>query len=86
MPAGGSGRSFGEARDTMREIEDYDYDNPGYATGRGGRPVGHFTQVAWEDSRKLGCASCLRNSHEYQPGGEFTKLAKSTGFNDFAVL
>ena len=33
------------------EIDDYDYSDPGYQSG-----TGHFTQVVWVGSTKLGCA------------------------------
>ena len=32
------------------EVSDYDYDNPGFS-GK----TGHFTQVVWKNSTKLGC-------------------------------
>lgn len=33
------------------EIDEYDFSNPGF-----GESTGHFTQVVWKDSSKLGCA------------------------------
>lgn len=33
------------------EIKDYDYSNPGYSEA-----TGHFTQLIWKDSSKMGCA------------------------------
>ncbi|CAF3630373.1 unnamed protein product [Rotaria sp. Silwood1] len=39
------------------EIEDYDFDNPGYSSG-----TGHFTQVIWKQSTKLGVGVGFSNN------------------------
>lgn len=58
------------------EIEDYDYGNPGFASG-----TGHFTQVVWEGSTGVGCgiATCTVSqwnvvvvSCNYSPPGNYT--------------
>mmetsp|Transcript_8027 Transcript_8027/g.20596 ORF Transcript_8027/g.20596 Transcript_8027/m.20596 type:complete len:283 (+) Transcript_8027:204-1052(+) len=33
------------------EIDQYDYGNPGFTGG-----TGHFTQIVWKDTKRLGCA------------------------------
>lgn len=40
------------------EINKYDFKNPGYKSG-----FGHFTQIVWKSSRKLGLgvAKCQKN-------------------------
>jgi hypothetical protein len=35
------------------EISDYDYSNPGFSGA-----TGHFTQVVWKDSTRIGCGVC----------------------------
>ncbi|WLF79351.1 hypothetical protein PVL30_003103 [Lodderomyces elongisporus] len=39
------------------EIKDYDFNNPGYSTA-----TGHFTQVVWKGTTKLGCARVMCNN------------------------
>ena len=63
-----------DAIDTWyNEIRFYNYSNPGYS-----EIVGHFTQMVWKDSSRLGCA--IRNCHnewttyfvcEYDPPGNY---------------
>jgi len=62
------------------EIDDYDYNNPGYSDD-----TGHFTQVVWKNTERIGCAyntkpcSMNVNGHEfnrvyvcqYSPAGNF---------------
>ncbi|XP_028519627.1 uncharacterized protein LOC110254426 [Exaiptasia diaphana] len=45
------------------EIKDYDYDNPGY-----GSKTGHFTQVVWKSSTKLGVGKATADA-----GGGYKK-------------
>ena len=43
------------------EISDYDFNNPGWKSG-----IGHFTQVVWKNSKKLGCGvGCGTSSYCY---------------------
>ncbi|WP_228001170.1 CAP family protein [Nocardia australiensis] len=42
------------------EIKDYDYDNPGFS-----KETGHFTQVVWKSSTKLGAAITCKGSESY---------------------
>ncbi|KAG0662439.1 hypothetical protein C6P45_001092 [Maudiozyma exigua] len=63
-----------DAIDTWyNEIRFYNYSNPGYS-----EIVGHFTQMVWKDSSRLGCA--IRDCHnewttyfvcEYDPPGNY---------------
>ena len=49
------------------EVSKYDYNNPGYQKG-----TGHFTQIVWKDSEKLGCG--ISGSFvvcRYKPQGNF---------------
>ena len=54
------------------EIADYDFDNPGWKSG-----TGHFTQVVWKGSEKLGCGvGCGSNNYcyvtcNYYPAGNY---------------
>jgi hypothetical protein len=58
------------------EIDDYNFANPGFASG-----TGHFTQVVWEGSTAVGCgiATCTVSqwnvvvvSCNYSPPGNYT--------------
>lgn len=56
-------------RDWYDEVREYDFDNPGF-----GMNTGHFTQVVWRGTTKLGCASATCNQGElwvcnYDPPG-----------------
>ena len=46
--------NFGEEATTnwYREINVYDYSHPGFSSR-----TGHFTQMVWKDTTKLGCAA-----------------------------
>ena len=52
------------------EVNDYDFSNPGFKSG-----TGHFTQLVWKGSQKLGCGvGCGSNNYcfvtcNYYPGG-----------------
>ncbi|ANZ73139.1 BA75_00908T0 [Komagataella pastoris] len=55
------------------EIDLYDFNNPGYTPG-----VGHFTQVVWKSTTKLGCAFKYCNDYygtyvvcNYSPPGNY---------------
>ena len=54
------------------EVEDYDFNNPGWKSG-----IGHFTQVVWKGSEKLGCGvGCGSNNYcyvtcNYYPAGNY---------------
>jgi uncharacterized protein YkwD len=52
--AGGSSTNLGSAavQDWYSEIKDYDYNNPGFSSD-----TGHFTQVVWKGSTKVGCGA-----------------------------
>lgn len=45
------------------EIKDYDYNNPGFAHG-----TGHFTQVVWKSTQKVGGAFVSCNGRNRTPG------------------
>ena len=45
------------------EIKDYDYNNPGFAHG-----TGHFTQVVWKSTQKVGGAFVSCNGRNGTPG------------------
>ena len=50
------------------EIDDYDYENPGFSFG-----TGHFTQVVWKGTQKLGCAEVGQfTTCRYEPPGNIT--------------
>ncbi|MEA1947219.1 MAG: CAP domain-containing protein [Thermodesulfobacteriota bacterium] len=48
------------------EIEDYDYNNPGFS-----QDTGHFTQVVWKSSTKIGCATGNGSVCLYEPYGNW---------------
>jgi hypothetical protein len=48
------------------EIEDYDYNNPGFS-----QDTGHFTQVVWKSSTKIGCATGYGSVCLYEPYGNW---------------
>jgi len=48
------------------EIEIYDFKNPGFSSA-----TGHFTQVVWKGSSKLGCG--------YQGGNVVCRYCKEAG-------
>lgn len=50
-PISGENAIKGAIAEWYSEISDYDYKNPGYSS-----ETGHFTQVIWKASTKLGCA------------------------------
>ncbi|KAF2670945.1 PR-1-like protein [Microthyrium microscopicum] len=57
--------------DWYREIRNYNYGNPGFAMN-----TGHFTQVIWRNSRRIGCAvvNCGQGpllTCEYDPPGNY---------------
>jgi len=54
----------------------YNYDSPGYNGG-----TGHFTQVVWKDTTKIGCGykNCGDGCYvvcQYNPAGNFNTAAK----------
>lgn len=58
--------------DWYKEIELYDFNRPGFSAA-----TGHFTQVVWANSRRLGCAlgNCPGKPNlfvcQYDPPGNF---------------
>ncbi|XP_063682831.1 uncharacterized protein LOC134817568 [Bolinopsis microptera] len=53
------------------EISDYDYAKPGFSM-----TTGHFTQVVWESSKKVGCGISTKDSEtwvccNYEPPGNY---------------
>ncbi|XP_070548660.1 uncharacterized protein [Ptychodera flava] len=67
---------FGITKMWYDEIKDYNYDDFKKSTG----VVGHFTQVVWADSSKLGCASTVdikgntQIACEYDPPGNYATV------------
>lgn len=62
------------------EIADYDYDNPGNAI-LGGGPIGHFTQIVWTSTTKVGCGHVgnfvtCRYSPPGNVGGQYADKVK----------
>ena len=63
------------------EIADYDFNNPGWKSG-----IGHFTQVVWKGSEKLGCGvGCGSNNYcyvtcNYYPAGNYLNSFASNVF------
>ena len=44
------------------EIDDYDFNNPGkQKPGRQDKMIGHFTQVVWKKTSKVGCGAAAAN-------------------------
>jgi hypothetical protein len=48
------------------EIDKYDYSNPVFS-----QETGHFTQVVWKDSIKIGCATGYGSVCRYEPFGNY---------------
>ena len=54
------------------EVKNYNYNNPGF-----GMNTGHFTQLVWKSTTKIGCGAACNNSGfcavvcNYYPGGNF---------------
>lgn len=54
------------------EVKDYDFSKPGFSM-----ETGHFTQVVWKDSKKIGAAQQIRRDGRlivvirYSPAGNF---------------
>lgn len=54
------------------EVKDYDFNKPGFSM-----ETGHFTQVVWKDSKKIGAAQQIRGDGRlvvvirYSPAGNF---------------
>lgn len=51
------------------EVKDYDYSKPGFSM-----KTGHFTQVVWKGTKRVGCGRTACNGHplitcEYAPAG-----------------
>ena len=63
------------------EVSEYDFNNPGYKSG-----IGHFTQVVWKNSKKLGCGiGCGSNNYcyvvcNYNPAGNYLNSFGSNVF------
>jgi uncharacterized protein YkwD len=53
----GSGRPEAVTRNWYSEVRDYDYSKPGFSG-----ETGHFTQVVWRASKRLGCGVAVCNS------------------------
>ncbi|XP_077867844.1 uncharacterized protein LOC100375586 [Saccoglossus kowalevskii] len=64
---------FGITKMWYDEIADYNYNDPDSSTG----VIGHFTQVVWAESTKLGCDYALDSNNkvhiacEYEPYGNY---------------
>jgi len=53
------------------EIQYYDFENPSWV-GDEGKAIGHFTQMVWTDSKKLGCGEYEGYvTCRYSPPGNF---------------
>lgn len=53
------------------EIDDYDYNNPGFSFG-----AGHFTQIVWVGTEKVGCAEVGEyTTCRYYPPGNINTAA-----------
>ncbi len=66
--------SFREAVQSW-ESEKADY-NHGTFTGKSRKPIGHYTQIIWKNSTKLGCGQALCNGNilmvcNYDPPGNY---------------
>ena len=54
------------------EINQYSFDNPGFTSG-----VGHFTQLVWKGSQKIGCGAACNSENKcfvtcnYSPPGNY---------------
>ena len=64
--------------DWYSEVSDYDFNQPGFQSPSG-KPVGHFTQIVWKDTREVGCAmvQCTGDYPtlwvcNYSPAGNYT--------------
>lgn len=67
----GTSDGAGVVSDWYGEIKDYDFERPGFAMS-----TGHFTQVVWKGSARLGCAFAVCADREvwvcnYDPPGNF---------------
>ena len=63
------------------EVSNYNFSNPGYKSG-----IGHFTQIVWKGSTKLGCGvGCGSNNYcfvtcNYYPAGNYLGQFESNVF------
>ncbi len=50
--------------DWYDEVQDYDFNNPGFPRVSG-RTIGHFTQVVWKDTSAIGCGYARCGNEDY---------------------
>ncbi|XP_070563419.1 Golgi-associated plant pathogenesis-related protein 1-like [Ptychodera flava] len=71
LPSFDNAAGYGFVKMWYDEIDIYNYNNPGFSSG-----TGHFTQVVWANSQKVGCGIAQSGGSvyvacEYDPPGNY---------------